>query len=414
MNLSIRSGQGPSKKQPVKTAQEAFQPTPKSEAADSRQATQDTVETGSAQGKFGRKLRKGLLSAASTGMATMSAIGSIPEGMQIGMDTKKGSSEEVKRLNAARVSTITSIAMSSAVGGAVLGPVGFVVGGVVGYLSGTISNHLQTRSGVADQKTENVSKAVDESVGESKGVWGTVKALAKGAVEGAKHGYKDRKTTSKIQLSGTLDGIKDAVKHGQEAKPDRFRELESDSRHGKLSQLAMRAGGILFGAAGVMINAPGGLIIGVLESLKETSSFVPSQMTKNTMLWATNVGKFLPAAAIGALVGGPVGIAASTAVGVATASVTSMIDGRLGVNNLIAQPVKQAVKEAHGEQEVKENLRAYYRAGKGATVGLAAGVREGWKSGFRGGVEMVRDAIAATPESIEREDDDKAKASPKS
>ena len=94
-------------------------------------------------------------------MATMSAIGSIPEGMQIGMDTKKGSSEEVKRLNAARVSTITSIAMSSAVGGAVLGPVGFVVGGVVGYLSGTISNHLQTRSGVADQKTENVSKAVD-------------------------------------------------------------------------------------------------------------------------------------------------------------------------------------------------------------------------------------------------------------
>ena len=77
MNLSIRSGQGPSKKQPVKTSQEAVEAAPKTDSADSadsQPATLDTVETGSAQGKFGRKLRKGLLSAASTGMATMSAI----------------------------------------------------------------------------------------------------------------------------------------------------------------------------------------------------------------------------------------------------------------------------------------------------------------------------------------------------
>ena len=370
---------------------------------DSPDVPEDTVETSS---KLARKLKKGMISAASTGMAALSALTSIPEGIQIGLDTKAGKSDETKRLNAARVSTLTSVATSSAVGALVLGPVGFVVGGVVGYLKGTISNHLQARSGVADQKIDAVTKAVEESVGESKGVWGSLKAMARGAVEGSKHGYKDKKVTSKIQLSGVLDGIGEAAKDMKAAEPDRFTELEEDSRHNTLSQLAMRGAGILFGTAGVMINAPGGMVIGILESLKETTSYAPSQMTKNTMLWATNVGKFLPAAAIAGLVGGPIGIAASTAVGVATASVTSMIDGRLGVNHKIAQPVKAAVKEAHGEQEVKENLRAYYRAGKGATVGLAAGVREGWKSGYRGGVEVIRDIIAATPESIEREQEE--------
>jgi hypothetical protein len=380
-----------------------------SQEQDAPTTPEDTVDTNSSQSKLGRKLKKGFMSAASSTMGAVNALTSIPEGIQIGLDTKAGKSDEVKRLNAARVSTLTSVAASSAVGALVLGPVGFVVGGVVGYLKGTIGNHLEARSGVADAKIDDVTKAVEESVGESKGVWGSVKAMARGAVEGAKHGFHDRKVTSKIQLSGTLDGIKEAVKDSQTADPDRFTELEENSEHNKLSQLAMRGAGILFGTAGVMINAPGGLVIGILESLKETSSYVPSQMTKNTMLWATNVGKFLPAAAIAGILGGPIGIAASTAVGVATASVTSMIDGRLGVNNKIARPVKEAVKEAHGEQELKENLRAYYRAGKGATVGLVAGVREGWKSGYRGGVEMIRDVIAATPESIERENQEETK-----
>lgn len=408
MNLPIRPGQNPPKMLPP--------PVKKSEVEQSKDKLQDdsssaqapladSVDTSGPHNKLGRKVRKAFLSAASTGMAALDAVTSIPEGIQIGLDTKAGKSDEAKRLNAARVSTITSIATGSAIGSAVLGPVGFAVGAVVGYLSGTIGNHLEARSGVAEAKINAVTKSVEESVGESKGLWGSVKAMFTGAVQGAKHGYKDRKVTSKIQLSGMLDGVKEAVEDSKQASPDQFTELEDGSRHNKLTQWAMRAAGITFGAAGVMINAPGGLIIGVLESLKETSSYIPSQMTKNTMLWATNVGKFLPAAIIGGVVGGPVGIAASTAVGVATASVTSMIDGRLGVNNKIARPVKNAVKEAHGEQELKENLRAYYRAGKGATVGLAAGVREGWKSGFRGGVEVVRDAIAATPESIERDKD---------
>ena len=403
MNLSIRKGggQSPAQKPPKVSTPESSEAPVKESLPEASGEPQDVVDSAPANSKLSRKIRKGFLSAASTGMAAFKALESIPEGIQIGLDTKAGKSDDMKRLNAARVSTITSIATSSAVGSVLLGPVGFVVGGVVGYLSGMVGNHLAVRSGVGEQKMKAVTKAVEEKAGASEGVWGSVKAAVTGAVEGAKQGFKHRKTTAKIQLSGALDGVKEAVEDAKRAEPDRFTELEAGSRHGKLAQAAMRAGGMLFGAAGVAINAPGGLIIGVLESLKETSSSIPSQMTKNLMLWATNLGKFLPAAAIGAVVGGPVGIAASTAVGVATASVTSIIDGRLGVNDKIARPVKLAVKEAHGEQEVKDNSRAYYRAGKGAVVGLAAGVREGWKSGFRGGVEVVRDAIAATPESIE-------------
>ena len=179
----------------------------------------------------------------------------------------------------------------------------------------------------------------------------------------------------------------------------------SGSDYNFLTKAAMAVSGGVFGTAGVLINAPGGAVIGTLESLKETKSYVPSQMEKNLMLWSTNVGKFLPAAIVSATFG----VAAGTAIGVATASVTSIIDGRLGVNRKIARPVEEAVKKAHGEEEVRENLRAYYRAGKGAVVGLSAGIREGWKSGFQGGVEVLSDALAATPESVDAgKDEDKA------
>ena len=42
-------------------------------------------------------------------------------------------------------------------------------------------------------------------------------------------------------------------------------------------------------------------------------------------------------------------------------------------------------------------------------MGLSAGIREGWKSGFQGGVEVLSDALAATPESVDAgKDEDKA------
>jgi hypothetical protein len=383
-----------------------------------------------------RLVRRGFLSAASTVMAGFNGLLSIPVGIQIGLDTvradaaeaktssqadapggaaksdpkssqeatsdsvqepKKLTGEELKRLNAARISTLSSVAATSAIGCCILGPVGGVVGAVVGYLTGTIGNHLEAKSGIGDQKMEKITADIRETVGESKGIWAKTKAFARGATSGAVHGYKSRKTTSKIQMSGILDGVGDAVKDWKKSKSEPVKELSNDSQHGTISKLAMAAAGGVFATAGVMINAPGGLVIGILESLKETTSYVPSHMTKNVMLWATNVGKFLPAAIVSATCG----VAAGTAVGVATASVTSMIDGRLGVNRKIAKPVEDAVKEAHGEDEVKENLRAYYRAGKGSVVGLSAGIREGWKAGFQGGVEMVGDALATTPEAIE-------------
>lgn len=403
MNLSIRTGQ---------KAKQAPQALPKKETAAAPELAdaspvdvkvESEPQEPSTKKKLAKKLRKGFLSAASTGLGALNAVASIPPGIQIALDTKAGNPSEVKRLNSARISTITSAAGGSAIGAALLGPVGLVVGGVVGYIAGTLGNHLEARSGIGGQSEDKISASVEKSLAESDSVWGSAKAVLTGAVEGAKHGFRDRKVTSKIQMAGMLDGVKDAVEDNLQAKSEAIPELGPQSKHGALARATMLGAGVLFGVAGVAINAPGGLVIGILESLKETQSHIPSQMTKNVMLWATNLGKFLPAAAIGAIIGGPVGIAASTLVGVATASVTSMIDGRLGVNRKIASPVEKAVKEAHGEQEVKENLRAYHRAGKGAVVGLAAGVREGWKAGFQGGVEVVRDALAATPESIEKD-----------
>ena len=407
----------------------------------------EPVSTESAKKRnVSRMIRKGFLTAASTAMGIFNGLLSIPVGMQIGLDTanelgtkapaeldqvdapkaeaapkanpevaekteKKSrfTAEDKKRLNAARVSTASSVVASSAAGMAVMGPVGLVLGGVMGYITGTVGNHLEARSGIGDQKMERISESVEKAVGKSSGLWAKTKAVVAGGVRGAAEGYKTRKTTSKIQLSGMLDGVSEAVKDWKATENHPHKEF-SDDDNGPLTKAAMAVAGGLFGTAGVMINAPGGAVIGTLESLKESSNYVPTQMEKNVMLWATNVGKFLPAAIVTTLasVAGPaVGVAAGTAVGVATASVTSIIDGRLGINGKIARPVKEAVKEAHGEEDVKENLRAYYRAGKGSVVGFSAGIREGWKGGFRGGVEVINDAWAATPESIDAKEEPK-------
>ena len=375
--------------QPVETAAPATE--------DHVEITSTTAQEPTRSHKLSRMIRKSFLSAASTGMAAMNSILSIPVGIQMGLDTVKEieverksaeqdstptpetsprSADEQKRLNAARISTLASTAASGAIGMAILGPVGLVVGSVVGYLKGMIGNHLEVRSGIADQKMEKMTSDIKSTVGESTGAWAKTKAIFRGAQTGAVQGYKTRKMSSKIQLSGILDGVGEAIEDWKESKAEPVKGLSKQSEHNALAKAAMRFSGSVFGTAGVLINAPGGAVIGTLESLKETSSYIPSQMEKNLMLWSTNVGKFLPAAIVSATFG----VAAGTAVGVATASVTSIIDGRLGVNRKIARPVEKAVKEAHGEEEVKENLRAYYRVGKGSVVGLSAGIREGWNA----------------------------------
>jgi hypothetical protein len=168
------------------------------QAESSAPVEQDTVEIStdskpteetqkSRKHKLSRMIRKGFLSAASTGMAALNSILSIPVGMQMGLDTlkeieaerkapqtgkpeqteQKRSPEELKRLNAARISTIASSTGGSIIGMALLGPVGLVVGGVVGYLTGTTGNHLETRSGIADQKMEKITADVKDSVGQA-------------------------------------------------------------------------------------------------------------------------------------------------------------------------------------------------------------------------------------------------------
>ncbi len=362
-----------------------------------------------------RRVRKGFLKAASTGMAIYESVVSLPESIALGLDTANGASHEVKRTHSTRLSILSNTLAGAAVGSALGGPVGLVCGGVMGFLSGTMSNHLAAKSGVADQRVKNVSDKVSTSIGESKGAWGKIKGAVAGAFHGTKEAFQTRKTTATIQLAGALDGIE----HVREAKEagefsSHVESTTSKKAQSRFGGLLQKSVGLVCGVSGVMINAPGGLIIGMLESVKDSKNYKPDQLTKSTMLLATNVGKFLPAAAVAAVLGGPVGIATSTAVGVATASLDSIIDGRFGVNRRIAGPVERAVNEAHGEENYQENLRAYYRAGKGAVVGLSVGVDQGWKTGRQGGIDIVSDLVDATDsvaatEADEKKDEAKAK-----
>ena len=352
------------------------------------------------QSKLGRKVRKGFLEVASVGVGLHGALSTGIQGIQTGIDVKMGRDPEKIALNSARISTLTSVLSGTSIGLAVMGPVGLVVGGVVGYISGTIGNHLDSRSGNGAQRQENITKAVEKSLGDSEGLWGATKAVATGAIQGAKDGFKGRRMTAKIQLAGMLDGVEESADYWREAKVDDPINMDVGKDEAGLSKLLKTAGGLVLGVAGVLINAPGGAVIGVLESLKETKSYIPSKMTQSLVLLATNVGKFIPAT-IATVVGGP---AVGTAVGLATGSVASSADGHFGVNRKILTPVENAVDKAHGEEAHQESLRAYYRAGKGAVVGFSAGVREGWKVGFQGGVDMVNNALASTPEAIEKDE----------
>ena len=369
------------------------QPQASTQAAPSSQA--ETNPTGGT-----RRLRKAFLQAAATGMASYHAVVSLPESIQLGLDTYAGASQDVKKIHTTKLSILSNTMAGGALGCALGGPVGLVCGSVVGFLSGTIANHLASKSGLADRQIDSVSARVSQSVGDQKNPYRKLKAIATGAFYGTQEAFKNRKTTAKIQLAGTLDGlahVRQASGSGELSKPLAITATSQTS--GPLSRLLQRATGLICGVSGVMINAPGGMIIGTLESLKETQKGQPSQLSKTTMLLATNVGKFLPAAAVGAILGGPVGIAASTAVGVVTASLDSMIDGRFGVNRRISKPVEKAVNEAHGEENYQENLGAYYRAGKGAVVGFSVGMEQGWKTGYQGGVDIACDLLA-TPHTV--------------
>ena len=263
---------------------------------------------------------------------------------------------------------------------------------------------MEARSGAGDQMISEISEEVEKTIAGKGSFRQGVSAVVSGATGGVKRGFHSRENSAKPMLSGVFDGISEAKEDFQTSKASKVKGLSGNQS--PAARALMTASGVLFGVVGVMINAPGGLVLGVIESLSDSKDSTPSQMTKNTTFWATNIGKYLPPAIVGAAVGGPVGVALATGVACATGSVPSIIDGRSGLNRKIARPVENAVKEAHGEDGVKENLRAYYRAGKGAVVGFSAGIREGWKAGFQSGVDAVGNGIGSMTDSIQKSEEE--------
>ena len=356
--------------------------------------------------KRSRKVRKAFLQAASTVSALYSAAIAIPAGAQLGLDTLADKPNEVKKYNSARLNTLSNVAAGAGAGLLVGGPVGLVCGGVLGYLGATMDNHLSVRSGDGQDRIDKVSSKVTSATSDKGRVIDKVKAVLVGSAESAKQAFKSRKITSKISLAGRLDGMKDAVTDLKEEgfeTPDIPKQFEDCSR---LTKTLLKASGVACGLTGVMINAPGGMIVGMLESLKGNEKSKPTQMMTTSMLLATNLGKYLPALAVAAVLGGPVGIAAGAALSLATGSLPSIIDGRSGVNRSMTRQVDKSVKESQGDDQLTdESLKAFYLSGKGSAVGLVGGIREGWKSGYDAGVKLFDGLLATTPESVASPDD---------
>ncbi len=343
-----------------------------------------------------RPVRRAFLEVASTGVGVLNAVSGLPEGVQIAKDTMAGASTDAKVTKVGRWGVLASVTTGSAVGMAIGGPVGLVCGAALGFLGGTLNQHLAERSGAVEHRVNSVSGQVQKAIGEEPGAWGRVKGLVTGAAAGVKEGFQQGKRTSKIQLAGALDGVEEVMKGAHKASDDNPVSKPELPELGRLGKILAKTTGLLCGISGVMINAPGGLVIGMLEPLKEDQNRLPDGLTKTSLLIATNVGKVVPGAMVAGALGGPVGAAAGAAVGLVTASLTSIIDGRFGVNRRIARPVEKSVEKSHSGEISKNNLRNYYRSGKGAVVGLAAGVREGWNAGYQGGIDMVNGVLSVS------------------
>lgn len=385
-----------------KRLEKAIQPGPKLAVKDKTNALdQDQVtlsEPGDADAMARRKRKKAALGLGATVIAAVDSVLAIPQSLQVGLDTANGVNEEITKTRVFKWNVATN-AVAGLVAGAALGPLGMAVGlttiaGLApvaavgglfaGLLKGTIEAHLSAKSGANDSYVKKTRERIEERL-EGDEDPSKLKTAWVGLSEGVKQAFQSRKETAKIQLSGAMDGIEYLREADKIIKPS--------AKEPKKMGMFKKTVALLCGVSGVMINAPGGLISGMLESLKDTKTYKQSALARTTLLMATNLGKLMPGAVIGSLVAGPlggvVGAAVSAGVGIVTNSIPSMVDGRDGINRAIQRPLEHAVNEAHGQGEHRENLRVYYRAGKGGVVGANVGTKEGWKAGYQGGIEMV-------------------------
>ncbi|MGE0494618.1 MAG: hypothetical protein AB7S38_35745 [Vulcanimicrobiota bacterium] len=396
------------------TGQGAVVPVPQEKVEiGSPETSTELVAPPAPEKKKSRGLRKLLVKAAGWGLAGFNALCGIPEGIAVGLGVARGKSKEQIRAISATSYALSNTVMGGAAGWLVGGPVGMICGAAAGYVAGNIANHLESRSHSIDTLLDNVTEKVDKAnknVSKNNDVGRATRGALVGAWEGLKTNFELGKTAGTILAAGAADGFDHVI---EELKAEKPAEEAADKPLknqpmgiGKALKMGM---GVLCGATGVLINAPGGAIIGALESLKGPDETERVQIAKPLMLFATNIGKVIPGAVVAGAIGGPVGVAIGTAVGVITASLTSIIDGKYGFNRAVVKEVDKAVSAAHGEDIPKDNLRVFYRAGKGAVVGAMAGLKEGWELGYKGGIEIAEDLASTPKEAVELEDEEPRK-----
>lgn len=340
-----------------------------------------------------RKLRAGTARAAGAVWGAFNACNGVAQGLVAGYMANREYSPGSIRKAVAATQLSCSVLGGAALGTLVGGPAGLVCGAAAGYVAGSLENYMEHRSQQLDQLLEHLETRIDRTTEEARGVWGTVKAMGVGAVTASKLGWRHGNVSGSSVAAGAMAG----VRHLREEK------CEDSGQRPQPKSLLERASGLLFGAAGVLINGPAGAVLGALESVHHSEKPEPTGLSRHLLLLATNLGKVLPGVLVGSMVPGPVGILAGTVVGVLTASITSMVDGRRGFHPGLVRAVRGAVDDSHGEEECPDSARVFFRGGKGAVVGLVTGVREGWKTGYDAGIQLLRDGLSGPEISVGEE-----------
>ncbi len=315
-------------------------------------------------------------------LAAAHTLCSLPGNVAVGLAVAASKGVEVQRSRAAVSYAASSAVVGGALGSLVGGPVGMVCGAFAGYIAGNIGNHLSQRSGMLERQLEAINDGVQP--GQS-----GIKAAFRALTKGMGITWQDGQQAGQLTVRGMLDGAANLP-------PATSPQSESSTDRG----IFKKTMGVVCGATGVLINAPGGAVLGALEALRETDEAKRGEIARPLMLVATNVGKVIPGAFVAALLGGPVGVAVGTAVGVVTASLTSIIDGKSGIHSGITRQVEKAVQEAHQGEPPAQDLRVFYRAGKGAVVGAVSGTRQGWWRGYAGGVNIADDLVSVPGDAI--------------
>ncbi len=369
-----------------------------------------------------RLTRKTIARVAGVVSGVANAVKNIPVGLTQGVEKALHPDHDValRKKNLARIATMESVALGSAVGAAVFGPVGLILGGAGGYIGSVINNFIDNKAGLMDSLISRVDTAVDDQISklpkkeESSSIRKAVNAGVMGAIEAAKEGWEKGKYIGSGSAAGLISGAKfiakdlkeNAKEVRKEIKHNKELGIKNPDKHGILGKTVRRIMGTVTGLSGVMLNVPGGMVEGSLEAVDV--GFHRKEITRPLLLFATNAGKVLPTAMVGAALGGPVGAAVGTAVGLITGSLTTLIDGKYGFNHGIIRRIDRAIGEVV-EDGADKGYAIYHNATKGALVGAYAGLKEGWSLGYKGGSEIV-DGIFETPfEAAKHEEIDEQK-----